>query len=561
MTNNETMGTVAEAAPLSGSEVAGSKAKKDTTPPKFVDATVTDNKLVLNYDSFLDTGNEPSADAFSVMVKNEKINVTDVDISKKKVTLTLEEAVLQDQKVRLKYTNPVGDDPNAIQDKNGNDAAEIKNTLVNNETKDNKPPNFEDAKVDGNKLVLSYSDESRLKETDKATPLPTNFFTVKVNGGKVSVEDVTVNGNNKTVTLTLVEAVEYQQQVTVSYQGKDEATAIQDQWSNKAANLSDKDVDNLTPDTRPPVFINANVNADRLSVVYTDEDSLDANSLPDVSLFTVKANGETVSVKEVKVDAKTNSLILTLETPVEYGQEVTLAYKVPGKEEGKPVLQDNSGNDAKSFAAKTVNNNTPDTLPPLFDQATINGTQLTLRYTDNDLLKDGNVPPASAFQVDVDTARGVAISENIFVNAKDKTVTLQLQEPVLEGQAVVLSYTDAKGNDANAIQDVSGNDAASLKGITVKNETQDITPPVFTGAVVNNTKLVLSYSDEARLDAVNLPLASAFTVNVDGIVVKPDAVAVDAKAKTVSLKLASPVEYQQLVTLAYKAYHYTQITG
>ncbi len=48
---------------------------------------------------------------------------------------------------------------------------------------------------------------------------------------------------------------------------------------------------------------------------------------------------------------------------------------------------------------------------------------------------------------------------------------MTLAPPITTGQSVQIAYTDpTTGNDTNAIQDVAGNDAASLPATTVTND-------------------------------------------------------------------------------------------
>ncbi|MCW8178052.1 SwmB domain-containing protein, partial [Verminephrobacter aporrectodeae] len=55
---------------------------------------------------------------------------------------------------------------------------------------------------------------------------------------------------------------------------------------------------------------------------------------------------------------------LTLSTAVSHGQSVTVAYADPTTGNDANAIQDAAGNDAASFAATAVSNNTPDTTPP-----------------------------------------------------------------------------------------------------------------------------------------------------------------------------------------------------
>ncbi|MFW1914611.1 SwmB domain-containing protein, partial [Acinetobacter sp. ULE_I064] len=91
------------------------------------------------------------------------------------------------------------------------------------------------------------------------------------------------------------------------------------------------------------------------------------------------------------------------------------------------------------------------------------------------------------------------------------SVVLTLGTAVTAGQAVEVGYTDpTTGNDPNAIQDVAGNDAATLPATTVDNGSTvpgggDSTAPTFVSAALDTTgtSLTLTYSE--ALDGTNLP--------------------------------------------------------
>ena len=116
----------------------------DAVAPTFATATVAGSKLVMTYAdaSTLDAGNAPAAGAFAVEVAGNPVSVTGVavDATAKTVTLTLATAVQAGQAVTVAYTDPsVGDDPYALQDSFGNDAASLTATLVTNTTPQTVP--------------------------------------------------------------------------------------------------------------------------------------------------------------------------------------------------------------------------------------------------------------------------------------------------------------------------------------------------------------------------------------------------------------------------------------
>ena len=200
------------------------------------------------------------------------------------------------------------------------------------------PPRLTGTAVNGRTLVLTY-DETL---DDASVPAP-EAFVVTVAGSPVGVNDVSVSG--LTVTLTLAIAVPAGTTVTVGYTPG--ANPIQDAEGNDAAPLSGG---GTGPDRTPPLLIRATVNASRLVLTY--DETLDGASVPAAGDFVVTVAGSPVGVRGVSVAG--SRVTLTLATPVQAGQTVTLDY-TPG---ANPI-QDAAGNDAAPLSGQPVTNNTP----------------------------------------------------------------------------------------------------------------------------------------------------------------------------------------------------------
>jgi len=113
---------------------------------------------------------------------------------------------------------------------------------------------------------------------------------------------------------------------------------------------------------------------------------------------------------------------------------------------------------------------TIDPTAPVFTSATVNGSTLVLTYTDAGALDAVNAASPGAFTVMVGVVPNVVTA--VAVNAASRTVTLTLTTQVANGQVVTVAYADPTGaNDASAIQDAAGNDAATLAATAVTNNT------------------------------------------------------------------------------------------
>ena len=133
-----------------------------------------------------------------------------------------------------------------------------------------------------------------------------------------------------------------------------------------------------------------------------------------------------------------------------------------------------------------------DTTPPTLVDSFTDPTGAEIHFQMSEDLDLSNLPPASAFTATVDgsdvTVTAVARGGAGFLN---DTVKITVSPVVRQGQAVVAAYADpTAGDDANAIQDVFGNDAASFTtgsgGVPAVNNQSSVSmqreAPTITGA-------------------------------------------------------------------------------
>ncbi|QPT44419.1 SwmB domain-containing protein [Moraxella nonliquefaciens] len=157
---------------------------------------------------------------------------------------------------------------------------------------------------------------------------------------------------------------------------------------------------------------------------------------------------------------------------------------------GKPIVSDADGNftipagkvpadntiGAKDKAGNVGTGNvTPaDTTPPkVKGDPTVDGTGTTLTVPFSESLDDKNPPAKENFAVTVDSK---PVKPTAVTVDGDK-VKLTLPTPAKQGDKVSVSYTDpTAANDAKAVQDKAGNDAASFTNTPVTNGSTVTTP-------------------------------------------------------------------------------------
>ena len=120
----------------------------------------------------------------------------------------------------------------------------------------------------------------------------------------------------------------------------------------------------------------------------------------------------------------------------------------------------NGGSVSDTFDITVAADTTPPTLTSADRCRRRNGCQFW--FSEN--LQGSNPPPASAFTVTVDGSAATVSSVGVPGSLVPQNQLFLTVSPVItQGQAVVVSYTDpTASDDASAIQDVAGNDAASF---------------------------------------------------------------------------------------------------
>ena len=219
--------------------------------------------------------------------------------------------------------------------------------------------------------------------------------------------------------------------------------------------------DEFEVDNQQPYFQYARVDGNQLILLYNE--LLDSAHLPAATAFSVRVNSTVVGISNVAVVE--NKVVLTLNTVVASGASVTFSYTDPTSGNDLYALQDISGNDASSHnGGSGGGGGSTDTMPPVLQSAKVSGHVLTLMYNEN----LGLASLASAFTVKMNGNTVGFTGPSILNNV----VMFQLFSEVQAGQTVTVSYTDpTTGNDVNALQDYTGNDAASFTGYGVINNT------------------------------------------------------------------------------------------
>ena len=543
----------------------------DQTGPVFSSATVstTGLTLTLNYNETLRDPRAP-ASAFTVLVNGSPVTVSSVAASGNttSVVLTMGAVIGSGKTVTVAYTAPTADNATtnaAIQDLIGNDAASLTaRSVTNNSTVDQTGPVFSSATVSttGLTLTLNYN------ETLRDPRAPASAFTVLVNGSPVTVSSVAASGNTTSVVLTLASPIGSGKAVTIAYEAptvdtSTTNTAIQDTTGNDAASLTATSVTNSSSvDQTGPTISTAVLASNGTTLTLTYNETLKSTTATTAD-FVVTVNGSPVTVSSVTAPGTNATVVLTLASAVSNDKTITVAYTAPAPNSAStnPAVQDTTGNDADSFTARSVtNNSTVDTTRPTISTATVtsSGTEVNVLFSEN---VSCNIAATSDFGVQVNgvpvtisSGFNLSCSNNAVFN---KTLTLRLSGvTITSNQTVTVSYTAPQDNSSTtnaAMQDTTGNDMLSVSGVAAINSSSvapDLRAPIFTSATANTTGTLLTLTYDEALISTTAP-ASAYTVTIDGVAFQPSAVAISGT--TVQLTMGTAIQLGKTVTVSYTA--------
>ncbi|MEI7748884.1 MAG: SwmB domain-containing protein, partial [Chlorobiaceae bacterium] len=125
------------------------------------------------------------------------------------------------------------------------------------------------------------------------------------------------------------------------------------------------------------------------------------------------------------------------------------------------ITSDQAANTATTTQSILIDNSAP-----VMSSASVDGTILTLAYTDDTNLDAVNTLSSGAFTVKANGSTTLTVNA-VQVNASTKTVTLTLATPVVSGNAITVAYADPGGSVA--IQDMAGNHAVSISTFSCTN--------------------------------------------------------------------------------------------
>lgn len=479
ITVSYTVPTVPMASPLKrdGKEIqvdsfmtlAVSNLTPDPTPTfdsASVDATGRTLTVVMSHPLLSTAAGTPTTTAFTLGGTTQAA-IDSLSIDGSSVVLGLSPAADLNETITVSYVQPTDSGAGALQSVEGGwKTAAWTNESVTNNT--DGVPRLLSATANADSMVLVFD-----RALDEDAKPPKSDFTIVP--ADISVSSLAIDGD--TVTLTLLEAVEFGETVTVSYSAADSVKLKRDGLAPTVAAFPAFTAKNETPE---PLV--RSVIGDGTSIVVTFSVMLDTDSRPDATTFSLGSDGHSIS--NVTISAMT--VTLTLSASLTEGEEYTLTYTAPMTS----ALQKSDGT-AIPDLSEAVTNNTdvaPTPVSAVGDEST-----LTIEF-DQALDSTASIV-ASSFAVsgELRTVSNVTISE--------ANLVLTLSNALKEDETATVAYTKP---GQGGIVDPTGNQTESFT-LDINNQTDTAPKPV--SGTVNEKEIVIildqAIYEDMRFDPVD----------------------------------------------------------
>ena len=521
--------------------------------PMALSASGVGSTITIEFDQSLDAGSTVAASLFSISADTER-SVTAVVIVDDSLELTLSRPLAEDEVASIEYAEPM---QAGIADSGGNRTDSFMLT-IDNQTDTAPVPVSGVIEDDTITIVL---DQELYADPRFELPIgyPARHF--PLSGTDAAIVFVYVSNNRDGVgqiEITLSRVIAEGEAVTIRYIPFDTSLRIRDDDAGEnRAQINNYPLQNLN-DVAPVV---ESATVDGIELVITFDQELDADSLPDVTAFSLSNDGPAVA--SVSIEAE--ELTLTLASTAIEDAEYTIAYTAP--ESGG--LQDPTGNGVVDFSQMVEN--TTDYAPfPMSVSTDIEGKHLLITF---DQRLDPQLEP------DADWFMVIAATEEIPVarvdDPNDAVLTVFMEEdaPIREGAEVNLSYRkpasgglrdDDAGNEVESFSerienlvnvaplvatDAEGNEKIGIVGNVVTIEfDQDLDPAYVPPANCEELEA------EGHVDFCELnPGVQWFRVQLNGGMEIPIE-SVEVSGRLVILTLARRVSPADKVTVRYQTY-------
>lgn len=443
--------------------------------PAYDSATIYDpaDEITIEFTADVkDDGDSTDAFSLSAIGSAAAIDVEGLRIEDGTVILELSDDIVAGDNYELAYDSG-HDNADIASEEDGSPAESFTVSTDDNDddfdnTVESISPTIEDAVVDepADVIKLSFTDPVTVDDETAAR----DDLTVTVDGTELIIDAVEDGPTDTTINVTINETITSDAVVTVSYEDDGESIVSSEDGS-PVQDFDNEGVTNEVDDIQP-AFESAVIDEPtaEIQVTFDADVKIDEQTDP-TTAFTVNVNDDLVGVSDVTDESNSPTVTVKIEQDVLAGDTVWIEYDA----EDEPLVSDADGSPAQDFTTSTDDaafDNNVDPIRPAFDEAGIDdpGETIIVEF-DAPVTVDDPDQAQSDITVEIDGESSPI--DDISTGAKNDAINITLEDPVVFGDTVSISYVDE--HDA-LISAEDGSGVLSFTNSAVDNDVDPIEP-------------------------------------------------------------------------------------
>ena len=277
-------------------------------------------------------------------------------------------------------------------------------------------------------------------------------------------------------------------------------------------------------------------------------DNIIADTLPSIGRFTLNQGNREYLVVDTQVRASEGIVTLTADKDLDPTVALTLDYLDFSGDQTLGVIESTTGVDLASFTGFALNNQGSQANSLTIDEGDFDGNQITLFLS---APISEAVPSKSRFKVKSANKKQKILA--VSTEPDDGIITLTTNKSLNLQESVLVSYRDLSGDQTdNVIEDLAGNDMATVKDFVIISGGNDAIAPMVASATLDENMLSVEFDSIIRNTKIS---KNRFKVKINGKKVRVLSAKVEQDDSYVELALKPKnlrkIDLNSSVTLSY----------
>ena len=278
-------------------------------------------------------------------------------------------------------------------------------------------------------------------------------------------------------------------------------------------------------------------------------DSLLSDTLPSIGRFTLNQSNREYQIVDTEIRASEGIVTLTAEKELDPTVSLTLDYLDFAGDQTIGVIESSTGVDLESLTGFALNNQGSQENSLTIDDGEFEGNQITLFLSAP--ISDA-IPSKRRFKVKSANKKQKILG--VSTEPDDGIIVLTTKKDLGLQESVFVSYRDLGGDQVTGvIEDLAGNDMATIKDFEIASGGNDAIAPMVASATLDENTLSIDFDSIIRNTKIS---NKRFMVKVNGKRVRVLSATVEQDDSYVELALKPKnlrtIDIDSTVTLAYK---------